>query len=120
MGMRRLGETLESLEHVILSRRSEPADRSYTSKLFSGGAPLIGAKVTEEAEELARAAAGETGDRVVSEAADLLYHMLVLLAFRDVPLASVEAELSRRFGMSGLDEKASRTAAAKNPGGDAT
>ena len=118
--MRRLGETLESLEHVILSRRSEPADRSYTSKLLSGGAPLIGAKVTEEAEELARAAAGETGDRVVSEAADLLYHMLVLRAFRDVPLASVEAELSRRFGMSGLDEKASRTAAAKNPGGDAT
>ena len=118
--MRRPGEILEKLERVVASRRGEPTDRSYTSRLFSGGVPKIGGKVTEEAGELVAAAAAESDERVVSEAADLLYHMLVLLAFRDVPLASVEAELSRRFGMSGLDEKASRTAAAQNPGGDAT
>lgn len=68
--------------------------------------------MTEEAGELVRAAAGEPDDRVVAEAADLLYHTLVLLAARDLTLAAVEAELARRFGVSGLDEKAART-----PGG---
>jgi len=100
---------LESLEMVIASRKADPTTRSYTSTLLAGGPVATGAKVTEEAEELARAAAGETGDRVVSEAADLLYHMLVLLAFRAVPLSRVEDELARRFGISGLTEKASRT-----------
>ena len=70
-----------------------------------------GAKVAEEAEELVRAACGEADDRVVSEAADLVYHALVLLACRDLTLARVEDELARRFGVSGLDEKAARTAA---------
>jgi phosphoribosyl-ATP pyrophosphohydrolase len=55
-----------------------------------------------------QAAAGEADDRVVAEAADLIYHMLVLLAARDVTLARVEDELARRFGVSGLDEKAAR------------
>ena len=72
--------------------------------------PAIGAKVTEEAGELVAAADHETDDRVVSEAADLVYHMLVLLACRGVGLSQVEDELARRFGISGLDEKASRTA----------
>ena len=68
-----------------------------------------GAKVTEEADELVRAAAGEDDDLVVAEAADLVYHMLVLLACRDVPLAAIEEELAQRFGVSGLVEKAART-----------
>lgn len=109
--MRRLGETLENLERVVASRKGDPSARSYTSRLLAGGVPAIGAKVTEEADELVAAAAGETDDRVVSEAADLVYHMLVLLACRDVGLDRVEDELARRFGVSGLDEKASRTAA---------
>jgi len=74
--------------------------------------PAIGAKVTEEAGELVVAADRETDDRVVSEAADLVYHMLVLLACRGVGLSQVEDELARRFGISGLDEKAARTAGA--------
>ena len=111
--MRRLGETLESLEAVVVSRKSEPSERSYTSRLLSGGVDAIGAKVTEEAGELVAAAAGESDDRVVSEAADLVYHTLVLLAFRGVPLARVEDELGRRFGISGLDEKAARSTARK-------
>jgi len=107
--MRRAGEVLEALERVVESRKGESADRSYTSRLLAGGAAKIGGKVTEEAGELVQAAAGESDDRVVSEAADLVYHMLVLLAFRGVPLARVEDELARRFGVSGLDEKAART-----------
>ena len=108
--MRRLGETLEDLERVVAARKGDPSARSYTSRLLAGGVPAIGAKVTEEAGELVAAADHETDDRVVSEAADLVYHMLVLLACRGVALSQVEDELARRFGISGLDEKAARTA----------
>lgn len=107
---RRCGEVLEALEGVIASRKSDPSARSYTTKLLASGPAGAGTKVVEEADELVRAAAGETDDRVVAEAADLVYHTLVLLACRDVSLARVEAELARRFGVSGLDEKAARTA----------
>jgi phosphoribosyl-ATP pyrophosphohydrolase/phosphoribosyl-AMP cyclohydrolase len=110
---RRCGEVFEALEGVIASRKADPSTRSYTTKLLASGPVGAGAKVTEEAEELVRAACGETDDRVVSEAADLFYHALVLLACRNVPLASVEQELTRRFGVSGLDEKAARTASDK-------
>jgi phosphoribosyl-ATP pyrophosphohydrolase len=72
--------------------------------------------VTEEAGELVAAAGSESDDRVVSEAADLVYHTLVLLAARDVPFMRVEAELARRFGVSGLDEKASRLPTAGKEG----
>ena len=109
--MRRLGETLEELERVVAARKGDPSARSYTSRLLAGGVPAIGAKVTEEAGELVAAADHETDERVVSEAADLVYHMLVLLACRGVGLSQVEDELARRFGISGLDEKAARTAA---------
>ena len=110
--MRRLGETLEELERVVAARKGDPSARSYTSRLLAGGVPAIGAKVTEEAGELVAAADRETDERVISEAADLIYHMLVLLACRGVGLSQVEDELARRFGISGLDEKASRTARA--------
>jgi len=93
---------------VVGERRGASPERSYTSRLLAGGVPAIGAKVTEEAEELVRAAAAESADRVVSEAADLVYHVLVLLASRDVPLSRVEEELAGRFGVSGLEEKAAR------------
>jgi len=109
--MRRLGETLEDLERVVAARKRDPSARSYTSRLLAGGVPAIGSKVTEEAAELVVAADRETDERVVSEAADLVYHMLVLLACRGVGLAAVEAELAGRFGISGLDEKASRVTA---------
>ena len=105
---RRPGDVLETLEGVIASRKGGSPEGSYTSRLLAGGVPAIGAKVAEEAGELVRAAAGETDDRVVSEAADLVYHTLVLLAVRDVPLQRVGDELARRFGTSGLAEKAAR------------
>lgn len=107
---RRCGEVLEALEGVIASRKADPSARSYTTKLLASGPAGAGAKVTEEADELVRAACDETDDRVVAEAADLVYHTLVLLACRAIPLARVEGELARRFGVSGLEEKASRSA----------
>jgi len=93
---------------VIAARKADPTTRSYTRKLLTSGPEGAGEKVTEEAGELVQAACGETDERVVAEAADLLYHMLVLLACRTVSLAQVEDELARRFGVSGLDEKAAR------------
>jgi phosphoribosyl-ATP pyrophosphohydrolase len=102
---------LTRLMQVILERKTSRPERSYTTTLLDAGLPKIGGKITEEAAELVEAA-GEPDaagrDHTIREAADLVYHMLVLLAWRDCTLAEVEAELARRFGLSGLDEKAAR------------
>jgi phosphoribosyl-ATP pyrophosphohydrolase len=106
---------LDALEATIRARAAalgtQGGEKSYTAKLLAGGVTKIGPKVTEEAAELVEAAA-EPGDEgrahFVYEAGDLLYHTLVLLRWRGVDLAEVEQELARRFGVSGLDEKASR------------
>ncbi len=97
------------LEEALAERRARSGDESYTRSLLDGGAVKIGGKLREEADELARAIAEESPERVASEAADVLYHALVALLSRDVPLRDVEAELARRFGVSGHDEKASRS-----------
>ncbi|MCA9268695.1 MAG: phosphoribosyl-ATP diphosphatase, partial [Planctomycetales bacterium] len=82
-----------------------------TTSLFAGGVAKIGEKILEEAAEVVEAA-GEPGEEgrahLVREAADLVYHLMVMLAHCDVSLAEVEAELGRRSGVSGLDEKAAR------------
>lgn len=102
---------LDLLEQTILARKNESSEKSYTAKLLAGGVEKIGGKILEEAAEVVEAA-GEAGDQgrqhTIYEAGDLIYHLLVLLAARDVKLAEVEAELARRFGVSGLEEKASR------------
>jgi phosphoribosyl-ATP pyrophosphohydrolase/phosphoribosyl-AMP cyclohydrolase len=89
-------------------RRVASEGKSYTKSLLDAGAPKINAKIQEEAGELTRAIAGESDERVVSEAADVLYHVLVGLMARGVTFRDVEAELARRFGTSGHDEKAAR------------
>ena len=99
---------LAALWAELEARRSSSGDRSYTRKLLDGGAPKIGEKIREEADELARAIADESEQRVVSEAADELYHLLVGLLHRGVTLRDVEEELAKRSGISGLVEKASR------------
>lgn len=99
---------LPELEAVLEARRGAEAGRSYTRSLLEGGAERIGAKIREEAGELADAIAGETDERVVSEAADLLYHAMVGLLARGLSLRDVEHALATRFGVSGHDEKASR------------
>lgn len=97
---------------TIEERKRNPSTRSYTSQLLVGGVPAIGAKVLEEGREIVEAAAIDDDvpreAAMIHEAADLLYHLLVLLAFREVTWTQVEVELARRFGISGLDEKAAR------------
>jgi phosphoribosyl-ATP pyrophosphohydrolase len=105
------GDVLRQLESVIEDRRANPSGKSYTATLLAAGVDKIGSKITEEAAEVVEAA-GEPGEEgrqhLVREAADLVYHLLVMLAHRQTRLEEVEAELARRFGISGLDEKASR------------
>jgi phosphoribosyl-ATP pyrophosphohydrolase len=88
--------TLEALFTTIQERQASRPAGSYTARLFELGEDEIIKKVGEEAVELILAAKGQTDERVIAEAADLLYHLLVLLAARGVTLADVEAELERR------------------------
>ncbi len=97
------------LEAVLESRKKSTGTASYTKSLYDGGPTAIGAKVREEAAELAQALESESDERVVSEAADVLYHALVGLRARGIALRSVLAELARRLSKGGHAEKASRT-----------
>ncbi len=100
---------LERLYAVIESRRgADPAD-SYSAKLLADGAEAIAVKLGEEAVETIVAALAGRRDGLVGESADLLYHLLVLWAEQGVKPAEVWAELARREGRSGLEEKASRS-----------
>ncbi|MBX3205630.1 MAG: bifunctional phosphoribosyl-AMP cyclohydrolase/phosphoribosyl-ATP diphosphatase HisIE [Labilithrix sp.] len=96
---------LARLDAVLLARRAADAEKSYAKSLYDGGAAKIGEKLREEADELARAVAEESADRVVSEAADVLFHVMVALRSRDVGVEDVLRELSRRAGTGGHDEK---------------
>ena len=89
------GEALPALERTIASRRERPSQGSYTAALLADPA-RIGAKLREEAEEAARAADEESDQRVTDEAADVLYHLAVLLASRDLSLAAAMRELNGR------------------------
>lgn len=105
------GQPLDKLERTIADRAANPREKSYTSQLLAGGVPKIGAKIVEEAAEVVEAAdePGEVGrEHFVREVGDLMYHLMVMLQHKSVTLADVEAELARRFGVSGLEEKASR------------
>ena len=102
---------LAQLMAVIEYRKCNPPAKSYTTTLLAGGVPKIGEKIREEANEVVEAAAepGEEGrQHLIREAGDLIYHLLVMLAHRDATLAEVETVLANRFGISGIDEKASR------------
>jgi phosphoribosyl-ATP pyrophosphohydrolase/phosphoribosyl-AMP cyclohydrolase len=90
-------EALSALERTVASRRAAADGASYTRELLDDP-PRIGAKVREEAEEVARAAAEEPDERVSAEAADVLYHLTVLLASRDLSLVDAFAELNARRG----------------------
>jgi phosphoribosyl-AMP cyclohydrolase / phosphoribosyl-ATP pyrophosphohydrolase len=99
---------LVELGRVIESRKTAPAGSSYTRDLLAGGAPHIGDKLREEADELARAIERESNERVASEAADVLYHLMVGLASRGLSLRDAIGVLAARAGTSGHAEKASR------------
>ncbi|MBE1236575.1 phosphoribosyl-ATP diphosphatase [Phaeovibrio sulfidiphilus] len=103
-----LPHVLDRLHSVVLSRKGADDSTSYTARLFSKGRVKITNKMGEEAFEVASAALAQGPDEVVSESADLLYHLTVLWADVGVDPQRVWAELEARFGMSGLEEKASR------------
>jgi len=109
---------LVKLERTIHARAKKPNAKSYTSQLLEGGVPKIGAKIIEEAAEVV-VAAGELGkegrEHFIREVGDLMYHLLVMLCHKNCNLHDVEAELARRFGVSGLEEKASRTKSDAEP-----
>ncbi|MBB3950941.1 phosphoribosyl-ATP diphosphatase [Aureimonas jatrophae] len=102
------GFTLTSLERIVAQRAASGDDGSYTAKLVARGTLYAARKLGEEAVELVVAAIAEDEAALTGEAADLLYHLLVVLRLRDVPLSAVLAELERRTAQTGLQEKASR------------
>ncbi len=99
---------LSRLEQVLEQRKQSTAEKSYTRSLFDGGVPKIGKKILEEAGEIVEALDHESDERVASEAADVLYHLLVGLRHRGVPVRAVLETLAKRFGTGGHTEKASR------------
>lgn len=101
---------LSRLDAVLLARKSASAEKSYTKSLYDGGPAKIGSKLREEADELARAVESETDDRVASEAADVLFHVMVALRSRGLGIDAVLRELARREGTGGHEEKKSRGA----------
>jgi phosphoribosyl-ATP pyrophosphohydrolase len=102
-------DILQAVYQVILDRKANPSDSSYTASLMRGGIDKILKKVGEEATEVVIAAKGGKQDEIVYEAADLVFHLLVLLGHQNIPPEAVYDELRRRFGTSGIAEKAART-----------
>lgn len=101
--------TLEDLEAVVAARASADPEESWTAKLLAKGPEKVAEKFGEEAiEALIEAVKGDRA-RLAGEAADVLFHLLVMLRSRDVPLSDVMAELAERQGQSGIAEKAGRT-----------
>ena len=100
--------TLSDLEKRVHERAQAGADKSYTRALIDKGVAHCAKKLGEEAFETAMAAVQEDKGRLISEASDLLYHLMVVLEVRGVTLAEVEAELGKRTAQSGHEEKASR------------
>jgi phosphoribosyl-ATP pyrophosphohydrolase len=102
-------DVLSRLQATIRARRSESAEKSYTRQLLEAGPERCAKKLGEEAVETVIAGVGQSDDALRAEAADLLYHLLVLLEARGVALDDVLAVLESRTGQSGLAEKAARS-----------
>lgn len=108
-------DTLQRLARTIKSRRGDAAGKSYTRQLLDAGPAKCAKKFGEEAVEAVIAAVAQDESALKAEAADVLYHLLVLLEARNVALEDVLAVLRQREGTSGLDEKAARSGTARGP-----
>ena len=106
-------DILEALYEVIMARKTASPDTSYTAALMAKGIDKILKKIGEESAELIIAGKGGVREEIVYETADLFFHVFVLLGFHGIPPEEVYAELRRRFGMSGIEEKDSRTKGTK-------
>jgi phosphoribosyl-ATP pyrophosphohydrolase len=103
-----MADTLTALAALIKSRRNSKGDTSYTRQLLDGGRERCAKKFGEEAVETVIAAVSQSNEALMDEAADVLYHLLVLLESRDVAWSDVLAKLDGRMGTGGLTEKAAR------------
>jgi len=101
-------EILTAVYEVIQQRKQNPSEKSYVASLYAKGLDKILGKIGEEAAETVAAGKGGDKDELVYEVADLMFHTLVLLGYYDLPPERVFAELGRRFGLSGIEEKQSR------------
>ncbi len=101
-------DILEAVYQVILERKANLGEKSYTASLYAKGLDKVLGKIGEEATELAVAGKGGERAEVVYETADLFFHVLVLLGHYEIAPEEIYAELRRRFGLSGLEEKAQR------------
>ncbi len=101
-------EILEQLQQVLIARKDAKADASYVASLYEKGLGHILKKIGEESSEVIIAAKGTDSIELTKEVADLWFHCMVLLVDKGLDISDVLAELDRRFGVSGLEEKASR------------
>jgi phosphoribosyl-ATP pyrophosphohydrolase len=108
--MKNDNDILAAVYQVIKERKHNPSEKSYVAALYAKGLDKILGKIGEEATEVAVAGKGGVTDEVVCEVADLWFHTLVLLGYYDLAPEQIYAELRRRFGQSGLEEKAGRSA----------
>jgi len=104
-----MDDILKQLEQVLEERKSAKADESYVSSLYAKGLDEILKKIGEESAEVIMAAKDGEQDKIIYEVADLWFHTLVLLRHKDIEVDKIQDELSSRFGLSGLTEKANRT-----------
>ncbi len=102
-------DTLTQLAEVLEQRKQQSADKSYVASLYNKGLDTILKKIGEEATETVIAAKDGDKEQIIYETADLWFHCMVLLAQQDLHPDDVLKELERRFGLSGLEEKAQRT-----------
>lgn len=102
-------DIIAAVYQVIQERKANPSESSYTASLMQKGIDKILKKIGEEATEVVIAGKGGAREEIVYETADLFFHVLVLLGYYDIDPEMVNDELRRRFGISGIAEKASRT-----------
>ncbi len=103
-----MDDILNKLEKILEERKSANADESYVSSLYAKGSDEILKKIAEESAEVIMATKDDDKEKIIYEVADLWFHTLVLLRHKDIKIDKILDELSRRFGLSGLEEKANR------------
>ena len=103
-----MDDILNKLEQILEDRKSANTDESYVSSLYAKGLDEILKKIGEESAEVIMAAKDGKQDKIIYEVADLWFHTLILLRHKDIKVDKIQDELSSRFGLSGLEEKANR------------
>ncbi len=100
---------LLALEEILEKRKSASAEDSYVASLYNKGTDQILKKIGEESAEVIMAAKSDGNDKIIYEVADLWFHVLILLRYKNIRVDDIETELARRFGISGLEEKRNRS-----------